>query len=154
MKLKNSRRLRYCEMFFWEVNRPTQSIFLMSIHQIWKMSWWTPRKYISGGDHPPMSPYFWRPSIVDRPTQLIWHSDIDLLSWRWWPLWSCGTLYQWPLRPKQASYFWFWPGKTSFHWYWLGQNWCPPICWSSNYTCCSCLDKHRYKCAMFWLEIS
>ena len=43
----------------------------------------------------------WR--LVDRPTQLICISDIYLLSWRWWPLWSGGTLYQWSVRPKKAS---------------------------------------------------
>ena len=42
--------------------------------------------------------------IVDRPTQLICISDIYLLSWRWWPLWSIGTLYQWSLRLKKASW--------------------------------------------------
>ena len=42
-------------------------------------------------------------SVVDRPTQLICISDIYLLSWRWRPPWSLGTLYQWSLQPKKAS---------------------------------------------------
>ena len=42
--------------------------------------------------------------IVDRPTQLICISDIYLLSWRWWPLWSIGTFYQWSLQLKKASW--------------------------------------------------
>ena len=42
--------------------------------------------------------------IVDRPTQLICISDLYLLSWRWRPLWSGGTLYQWSLRLKKASW--------------------------------------------------
>ena len=33
--------------------------------------------------------------VVDHPTQLICISDIYLLIWRWWPLWSGGTLFQW-----------------------------------------------------------
>ena len=41
--------------------------------------------------------------VVDRPTQLICISDIYLLSWRWWPLWSGGLLYQWSLRPKKQA---------------------------------------------------
>ena len=41
--------------------------------------------------------------VVDRPTQLICISDIHLLSWRWRPLWSGGTLYQWSLQPEKAS---------------------------------------------------
>ena len=41
--------------------------------------------------------------VVDRPTQLICISDIYLLSWRWRPPWSLGTLYQWSLQPKKAS---------------------------------------------------
>ena len=43
-------------------------------------------------------------TIVDRPTQLICISDLYLLSWRWRPLWSGGTLYQWSLRLKKASW--------------------------------------------------
>ena len=31
------------------------------------------------------------------------HLDFYLLSWRWWPLWSTGTLYQWSLKPEKAS---------------------------------------------------
>ena len=46
---------------------------------------------------------FWL-TLVDRPTQLICISDIYLLSWRWRPLWSGGTLYQWSLRLKKASW--------------------------------------------------
>ena len=42
-------------------------------------------------------------AVVDRPTQLICISDIYLLSWRWRPPWSLGTLYQWSLQPKKAS---------------------------------------------------
>ena len=53
-----------------------------------------------------MSLYFcWSGHVlVDRPTQLICISDIYLLSWRWRPLWSGGTLYQWSLRLKKASW--------------------------------------------------
>ena len=42
-------------------------------------------------------------TLVDRPTQLICISDIYLLSWRWQPLWSGGTLYQWSLWPKKSK---------------------------------------------------
>ena len=42
-------------------------------------------------------------SVVDRPTQLICISDLYLLSWRWRPLWSGGTLYQWSLRLKKTQ---------------------------------------------------
>ena len=46
-------------------------------------------------------------AVVDRPTELICISDIYLLSWRWWPLWGGGLLYQWSLRPKKTSWFQF-----------------------------------------------
>ena len=42
--------------------------------------------------------------LVDRLTQLICISDIYLLSWRWWPLWSGGLLFRWLLRPKKTSW--------------------------------------------------
>ena len=41
--------------------------------------------------------------VVDRPTQLICIFDIHLLSWRWRPLWSGGTLYQWSLQLKKSK---------------------------------------------------
>ena len=45
-----------------------------------------------------------RGGVVDRPTQLICISDRYLLSWRWRPLWSGGTLYQWSPWLKKASW--------------------------------------------------
>ena len=47
--------------------------------------------------------FIWYIRLVDRPTQLICISDIYLLSWRWWPLWSGGLLYQWSMRPKKQA---------------------------------------------------
>ena len=40
----------------------------------------------------------WSPNSTYLPL------DLYLLSWRWWPLWSGGLLYQWSLRPKQTSW--------------------------------------------------
>ena len=37
------------------------------------------------------------------PNSTYLHLDFYLLSWRWWPLWSTGTLYQWSLKPEKAS---------------------------------------------------
>ena len=37
------------------------------------------------------------------PNSTFLHLDFYLLSWRWWPLWSGGTLYQWSLQPEKAS---------------------------------------------------
>ena len=37
------------------------------------------------------------------PNSTYLHLDFYLLSWRWWPLWSGGTLYQWSLQPEKAS---------------------------------------------------
>ena len=47
----------------------------------------------------PKSPVFgsWSPNST------YLHLYFYLLSWRWWPLWSDGTLYQWSLQPEKAS---------------------------------------------------
>ena len=37
------------------------------------------------------------------PNSTCFHLDLYLLSWRWWPLWSGGTLYQWSLKPEKAN---------------------------------------------------
>ena len=37
------------------------------------------------------------------PNSTYLYLDFYLLSWRWWPLWSGGTLYQWSLKPEKAS---------------------------------------------------
>ena len=36
------------------------------------------------------------------PNSTYLHLDFYLLSWRWWPLWSGGILFQWPVLQQKA----------------------------------------------------
>ena len=77
--------------------------------------------------------FFLCDALVDRQIKPICISDLYfLLSWRWRPLWSGGTLYQWSLRLKQQA------GSDFF---------------LSKYPCHEhkdCLDSRTKKLWMFW----
>ena len=47
--------------------------------------------------------HFIVPGTRWSPNSTYLHLDFYLLSWRWWPLWSSGTLYQWSLKPEKGS---------------------------------------------------
>ena len=50
-----------------------------------------------------MKRVFFRDKISWSPNSTYLHLDFYLLSWRWWPLWSGGLLFQLPVLPEKAS---------------------------------------------------